>query len=127
MSASWDNLTIWLIIALALVAYGLLLDLLLQPASEQWQRRTSHWLQALNPMLAALPLLGLLGTITGLLQTFSVMARGPLEQQELLTGGIADALNTTELGLLLVVPGWILMGSLHRRSRRYAHAEATAP
>jgi biopolymer transport protein ExbB len=119
----WDNLIIWLIIALAVVVYGLILDLLLQPQSSDWHKQVQHWLGAINPMLAALPLLGLLGTIAGLLVTFKGMASGQLDQQELLTTGIADALMTTQLGLLMVVPGWMLLGWLRRRATSWSRLQ----
>ncbi len=71
-------------------------------------------------MLAALPLLGLLGTITGLTSTFSRMSvDGGLALQELITGGIADALFTTQLGLVLVVPGLLLVGLLNHQRREW--------
>ena len=71
-------------------------------------------------MLAALPLLGLLGTITGLTSTFTQMsADGGLALQELITGGIADALFTTQLGLVLVVPGLLLVGLLNHLRREW--------
>lgn len=71
-------------------------------------------------MLSALPLLGLLGTITGLMDTFSSMSlEGGLALQELITGGIGDALFTTQLGLVLVVPGLLLMGLLNHQRRNW--------
>ncbi|WP_049723109.1 MotA/TolQ/ExbB proton channel family protein [Gilvimarinus polysaccharolyticus] len=123
MNLHWDNLIIWLIIVLAVVVYGLILDLLLQPQSSDWHQQVQHWLAALNPMLAALPLLGLLGTIAGLLVTFKGMASGQLDPQALLTTGIADALITTQLGLLMVVPGWMLLGWLRRRATSWSRLQ----
>lgn len=127
MNLHWDNTIIWLIIALAVGVYGLLLDLLLQPQNRDWHRKVQHWQAAINPMLAALPLLGLLGTIAGLLVTFKGMASGQLDQQTLLTTGIADALMTTQLGLLLVVPGWMLLGGLRRRATSWRRLQVAAP
>lgn len=124
MNLHWDNAIIWLIIALAVVVYGLMLDLLLQPKSHAWHQQVQHWQAAFNPMLAALPLLGLLGTIAGLLVTFKGMASGQMDQQQLLTSGIADALLTTQLGLLMVVPGWMLLGGLRRRATSWSRVQA---
>ena len=39
--------------------------------------------------------------------------------QELITGGIGDALFTTELGLVLVVPGILLVGYLNRQRQMW--------
>jgi biopolymer transport protein ExbB len=59
-------------------------------------------------LTASLPLLGLLGTIVGLLQSFDALSLGLAADSTMLTSGIADALYTTELGLLLAIPGWLL-------------------
>ena len=56
-------------------------------------------------LIGALPLLGLFGTIAGLLDCFAAMARG--QAGEALTGGIGDALFTTQLGLTCALPAWI--------------------
>ncbi|CCQ11587.1 hypothetical protein PALB_24880 [Pseudoalteromonas luteoviolacea B = ATCC 29581] len=59
-------------------------------------------------LTAALPLLGLLGTISGLLQSFNSLSMGLQADKQLLTLGIEKALFTTELGLLLAIPGWLI-------------------
>ncbi|MFC3031686.1 MotA/TolQ/ExbB proton channel family protein [Pseudoalteromonas fenneropenaei] len=66
-------------------------------------------------LTACLPLLGLLGTIIGLLQSFSAMSLGLGADSQSLTSGIADALYTTELGLLLAIPGWLLSSQRPRQ------------
>ena len=53
------------------------------------------------------PLLGLLGTIIGLLDAFTAMSVGGNSSG--LTQGIASALWTTQLGLAITVPGWLLL------------------
>ncbi|MCF6439355.1 MotA/TolQ/ExbB proton channel family protein [Pseudoalteromonas luteoviolacea] len=59
-------------------------------------------------LTASLPLLGLLGTITGLLDTFEFISIfDALNQQAVMSGGISSALITTKLGLVLAVPALI--------------------
>lgn len=71
-------------------------------------------------MLATLPLLGLLGTIAGLLKTFLRMSvEKGLALHELISGGIAEAMFTTQLGLLMVIPGLILLSYLHRKRAKW--------
>lgn len=72
-------------------------------------------------LIAALPLLGLLGTIIGLLKCFSGIAAGGASS-ELVGGGIADALLTTQLGIICAVPAWLL----HAWVRAYAQAALDA-
>lgn len=63
-------------------------------------------------MIAAVaPLLGLLGTVTGMIQTFDVITEFGTSDPKLLSGGIAVALVTTELGLLVAIP-CLLLGNL---------------
>ena len=53
------------------------------------------------------PLLGLLGTVSGMIKTFKVMAQGG-GNPSLLSGGIAEALITTAAGLCVAIP--VLVG-----------------
>jgi biopolymer transport protein ExbB len=57
------------------------------------------------------PLLGLLGTVTGMIQTFDVITEFGTSDPKLLAGGIAVALVTTEQGLLVAIP-CLLLGNL---------------
>lgn len=111
-----SNPVSWLILLLALGVYAILLYLLFDRTHQNDARR-QEWLHTLPTLLTALPLLGLLGTIVGLLQTFARMARGSMDIQQLLSSGIGDALITTQLGLLMVIPGLILLALLRRKAR----------
>ncbi len=63
-------------------------------------------------MIAAVaPLLGLLGTVTGMIQTFDVITEFGTSDPKLLSGGISTALVTTELGLIVAIP-CLLFGNL---------------
>ena len=73
------------------------------------------WQQSINLCICALPLLGLLGTIMGLLDSFVAMSHGQtVNGDNALTAGISDALFTTQLGLLLAVPAWIMYSLVNR-------------
>ena len=50
------------------------------------------------------PLLGLLGTVTGMISTFDVITEYGTGNPRLLSGGISVALITTQLGLIVAVP-----------------------
>lgn len=67
-----------------------------------------------NVLVGALPLMGLLGTISGLQLSFTGMMSQGIDSQ-LVTKGIADALFTTQLGLVLAIPGWLLMALAKRK------------
>lgn len=68
-------------------------------------------------LITALPLIGLLGTIVGLLDCFAGIASGGASS-ELISSGIADALLTTQLGLVCAIPAWLLQSWVTATSRR---------
>ena len=54
-------------------------------------------------------LFGLLGTVTGLISSFAgVASASPVERANLLSNGIAEALNTTAFGLIVAIPALIV-------------------
>jgi biopolymer transport protein ExbB len=74
---------------------------------------------AMIAMLAAVaPLLGLLGTVLGMIETFEVIAIFGTGNAKAMAGGISVALVTTQAGLLVAVPGLLISGALARRARR---------
>lgn len=103
------NPVVWAIVAVAILCYSNLFSGISQQASESDSTLRLVQLDQTQSLLNSLPLLGLLGTIIGLLQTFSAMAQGVGNQAELMSSGIADAMFTTEIGLLMVIPGWLLL------------------
>lgn len=60
---------------------------------------------------AVAPLLGLLGTVTGMMATFQVITDVGTGDPKLLSGGISEALITTELGLVVAIP-MLLLGNM---------------
>lgn len=61
--------------------------------------------QAQIMIIAAIsPLLGLLGTVTGMIETFDIITEFGTGDPKLLSGGISIALVTTELGLIVAIP-----------------------
>jgi len=114
------NPVVWAIIVLALFCFVLEFNLLIAERNAEWKRQAGTWLRVLPVLLGALPLLGLLGTIAGLLGTFRMMSvAGGLDQQLLLSSGIAAALITTQLGLIMVIPGFLLLNCIRSRYREY--------
>lgn len=67
---------------------------------------------------AAAPLLGLLGTVTGMIKTFNLITIFGTGDAKSLSSGISEALVTTELGLIVAIPALILHGVLARMARQ---------
>ncbi|MEQ1564996.1 MAG: MotA/TolQ/ExbB proton channel family protein [Myxococcota bacterium] len=68
------------------------------------------------------PLLGLLGTVTGLIETFGSLGTSSTSAaSEGIAGGIVEALYATQMGLAIAVPGLLMGGFLHHREERLQH------
>ncbi|MGJ8650372.1 MAG: MotA/TolQ/ExbB proton channel family protein [Opitutaceae bacterium] len=67
---------------------------------------------------AAAPLLGLLGTVTGMIKTFNLITIFGTGDAKSLSSGISEALVTTELGLIVAIPALIMHGLLSRMARQ---------
>ena len=67
------------------------------------------------------PLLGLLGTVTGMIKVFKDVANQPDPQINVLAGGIWEALITTAAGLTVAIPAYAMYRYLVARVDRYAH------
>ena len=89
----------------------------------------SRDLRIMQVCVSASPLLGLLGTVTGMLTTFGALAvgSGGEETMKMVAGGISEALITTETGLIIAIPGLLFLHHLQRESARFdgflAHLE----
>lgn len=64
------------------------------------------------------PLLGLLGTVIGMIETFDVISLFGTGNARAMAGGISVAMVTTQSGLLVAIPGMLFSGYLFRRARR---------
>ena len=77
--------------------------------------RLERFLPTLSVLAAIAPLLGLLGTVTGMIATFRVITRFGAGDPGLMAGGISEALITTQLGLAVAMPIIVIHHFLERR------------
>ncbi len=73
----------------------------------QEETRLMIWVNYLNIFATIAPMLGLLGTVTGMIQSFDQLAAGRSEPQDL-AGGIGEAMLTTAGGLIVGIPAMFL-------------------
>jgi biopolymer transport protein ExbB len=77
-------------------------------AIEDAGRHVAHdmerFLNTLGTIAAVSPLLGLLGTVTGMIRTFKAITVAGVGNPTAMAGGIAEALITTAAGLLVAIP-----------------------
>jgi biopolymer transport protein ExbB len=78
-------------------------------------------LRVMKICVSAAPLLGLLGTVTGMLATFGALASGSGGEKTmgLVAEGISEALITTETGLIVALPGLFFQYQLSRKLEGY--------
>ena len=81
----------------------------------------------LSVLVTVSPLMGLLGTVIGMLTTFKGLATSSGQTVDLVAEGISVALITTQTGLMVAIPGYIFISAVIRRRNQYvgflAHLE----
>jgi len=87
----------------------------IQATGRQEARALERMLVVLEIITAITPLLGLLGTVLGMSQVFDVISEVGLGQTKAFSGGIAQALRTTIIGLGVAIPSLIAYTSFDRK------------
>lgn len=91
----------------------------LRTAQEDLQETFLRQRAVLVAMIAAAPLLGLLGTVTGMINTFENLAsRSGQKSMEGLASGISQALVSTEAGLSVAIPAVLFVYYAHRQLQK---------
>ena len=91
------------VLGFALANANLSISQAINKASAVELKRFSRGLPILDTIITAAPLLGLLGTVTGMMNTFSMMGGDELGAPTAITGGIAEGLIATAFGLLIAI------------------------
>lgn len=79
-------------------------------------RRLNVGLTTLTVFAAVAPLLGLLGTVTGMIETFQSISLFGTGDPKLMSSGISQALITTQLGLVVAIPLLLAHSFLHGKA-----------
>lgn len=97
------------------------LELKLDEAIMKEMPPLERFLGLIKIISAVAPLLGLLGTVTGMIQTFQAMTLFGTGDPKLMAGGISQALVTTVLGLVVALPTLFLHSVVAGWSKRIVH------
>jgi biopolymer transport protein ExbB len=92
---------------------------LLREIAEQHLQNLEKHILTIIVLASAAPLLGLLGTVSGMITTFDVIARYGTGNAKALASGISEALITTQSGLIVAIPGLFMGNFLRRRAERF--------
>ncbi|REL26910.1 hypothetical protein DXX93_10235 [Thalassotalea euphylliae] len=85
----------------------------------QIKQEIERGLSAIAVTAAVAPLLGLLGTVSGMIQTFKLMTLFGAGDANAVSGGISESLVTTELGLIVAIPALVAHALMSRRCHHY--------
>jgi biopolymer transport protein ExbB len=94
------------------------LELKLGEAIMKETPKLNSWLMFIKIIAVVAPLLGLLGTVTGMIQTFQSITLFGSGDPKLMAGGISQALVTTVLGLVVAIPTVLLHTAAATRAKR---------
>jgi len=94
----------------------------LDDAFADLERTTRRYNTLIFTIVAVAPLMGLLGTVVGMIETFDSLGDMSLfAQSGGIAGGISQALFTTQMGLAVAIPGLIIGGMLDRKASMIRH------
>ena len=82
---------------------------------EAEENHVAQWVTYLNVVASVAPMIGLLGTVSGMISAFQTIGRGGMGRPELLAGDIGEALITTATGLVIGIPAMIAYFVLRNR------------
>ncbi|HSO62271.1 MAG TPA: MotA/TolQ/ExbB proton channel family protein [Desulfobacterales bacterium] len=80
----------------------------MESAAADQVKRMRRFMGVLDTMITVAPLLGIFGTVTGIIQSFEALGATGIERPAAVTAGIAEALITTAAGLGIAIPSVIL-------------------
>jgi biopolymer transport protein ExbB len=92
-----------------------------QHAAARELRRLSRGLPTLDTVITIAPLMGLLGTVTGMIRAFGLMGGSELQAPTAITGGVAEALIATAFGLGIAICSLIPFNWLHAQVEKAQH------
>lgn len=93
---------------------------------EAEENAVGQWVTYLNVVASVAPMIGLLGTVSGMISAFQTIGRGGMGRPELLAGDIGEALITTATGLVIGIPAMIAYFVIKNRLNNSMIATAQA-
>lgn len=92
---------------------------ILEEVGRQEVAHLERYIGVLGVIAAVSPLLGLLGTVIGMIEVFQVISIEGVGKADILAGGISKALNTTAAGLSVAIPALVAYRIFESRVNRF--------
>lgn len=97
------------------------LDSALEMAAAVEVKRMKRFMNMLDTMVTVSPLLGIFGTVTGIIRSFEAIGISGAQNPMAVTGGIAEALITTAAGLTIAIPAVFFFNYFNSRIEDALH------
>lgn len=94
----------------------------MESAATEQLRGMGRFMGILDTMITVAPLLGILGTVIGIIDSFEILGNAGIEDPRAVTGGIAQALITTAAGLAIAIISVFPFNYFNSRLKKAAHA-----
>lgn len=97
----------------------------MEVAAREQLERMRRGLAVLDTMVTVAPMLGILGTVTGLIRAFDLLGSSGFRDPRVVTTGVAEALITTVAGLVVAVPSVIAYNFFSKKAEKAANEMET--
>jgi biopolymer transport protein ExbB len=97
------------------------MELAMKNRAEEWVPRLERRIEVIDTVITAAPLMGLLGTITGMMASFQVLSEKGVNEPNAITGGVAEALIATATGLVIALVCLVAYNYLSARVKRFIY------
>lgn len=94
----------------------------MESAATEQLRGMGRFMGILDTMITVAPLLGILGTVIGIIDSFEILGNAGIEDPRAVTAGIAQALITTAAGLGIAIFSVFPFNYFNSRLKKAAHA-----
>ena len=97
------------------------MELSMKNQAEAWVPLLEKRVDIIDTVITAAPLMGLLGTITGMMASFQVLSEKGVNEPNAITGGVAEALIATATGLVIALFCLVAYNYLTARVKTYIY------
>jgi biopolymer transport protein ExbB len=97
------------------------MELAMKNQAEEWIPLLEKRIEVIDTVITAAPLMGLLGTITGMMASFRVLSEKGVNEPNAITGGVAEALIATATGLVIALICLVAYNYLSARIKEFIY------